>query len=144
MTIDTDELRRLHGAGTKLLPCPFCDAKPQPVPQNGFRQLPKGDWTKHIWCENCGAQSGEKDMAEDAIAAWNRRANPAADKLARWQAVLASDDAVERVALAILNSDRAMRGHPPVPSREVIVDSDGYVTNARAAIAALVALMGEG
>lgn len=48
-----------------------------------------------------------------------------------------SDDVVERVALAILNSDREMRGLHPLTSRENVPDSDGYVTNARAAINAI-------
>lgn len=43
----------------------------------------------------------------------------------------------ERVALAILNSDRAMAGFPPMDSRDNIPDSDGYVVNADAALTAI-------
>ncbi len=43
---------------------------------------------------------------------------------------------VETVALAILNSDRMMAGLSPVSSRDNIPDSDGYVTNAAAALSA--------
>lgn len=68
----------------------------------------------------------------------------AADRLARVEAVLASDEAVERVALAVLNSDRIAAGLMPQPNRDNIPDSDGYVTNARAAIAALAQMVGEG
>lgn len=49
----------------------------------------------------------------------------------------APDAKVEVVALAILNSDREMRGLPPVDSRADIPDSDGYVRNAEAAIKAV-------
>lgn len=45
---------------------------------------------------------------------------------------------VERVALAILNSDRNAAGFPATGSRTTIPDSDGYVRNARAAIEALM------
>lgn len=44
---------------------------------------------------------------------------------------------IEIMALAILNSDRAAHGWPPVASRENIPDSEGYVRNARDVIAAL-------
>ena len=44
---------------------------------------------------------------------------------------------VEAIALTILNSDRKASGWPPVESREGIPDSEGYVRNARAIIAAL-------
>ena len=43
----------------------------------------------------------------------------------------------ERIALAILNSDRAMAGLPAAESRDEMPDSDGYVVNARAVLAAL-------
>lgn len=53
-----------------------------------------------------------------------------------------SGDVVEAVALAILNSDRGMRGLDPLESRENVPDSDGYVTNATAAITAYEAVSG--
>lgn len=53
-----------------------------------------------------------------------------------------SGDVVEAVALAILNSDRGMRGLDPLESRENVPDSDGYVTNATAAITTYEAVSG--
>lgn len=53
-----------------------------------------------------------------------------------------SGDEVEAVALAILNSDRGMRGLDPLESRENVPDSDGYVTNATAAITTYEAVSG--
>ena len=53
-----------------------------------------------------------------------------------------SGDVVEAVALAILNSDRGMRGLDPLESREHVPDSDGYVTNATAAITTYEAVSG--
>lgn len=47
------------------------------------------------------------------------------------------NDVVERVALAILNSDREMAGLGPVCSRLNVPESDGYVVNAIAALKAL-------
>lgn len=41
---------------------------------------------------------------------------------------------IERVALAILNSDRTAAGLTPAKSRDEIPDSDGYVRNAIAVI----------
>jgi hypothetical protein len=41
---------------------------------------------------------------------------------------------IERVALAILNSDRRAAGLTPAKSRDEIPDSDGYVRNAIAVI----------
>ena len=65
----------------------------------------------------------------------------AADRLARIEAVIGSADP-EAIALAILNSDRAMAGLPPTDNRANCPDSDGYVTNATAALAALRELIG--
>ena len=53
-----------------------------------------------------------------------------------------SGDVVEAVELAILNSDRGMRGLDPLESRETVPDSDGYVTNATAAITTYEAVSG--
>lgn len=49
----------------------------------------------------------------------------------------AQPELVERVALAILNSDREMAGLGPIESCFNVPDSDGYVVNARAALAAM-------
>tara|TARA_Y100000114_G_scaffold153717_2_gene174262 strand:- start:27079 stop:27351 length:273 start_codon:yes stop_codon:yes gene_type:complete len=43
----------------------------------------------------------------------------------------------EKIALAILNSDRLAAGLEPAASRENIPGSDGYLRNARAALDAL-------
>lgn len=48
-----------------------------------------------------------------------------------------ASDMVERVALAILNSDREMAGLWPVCSRLNVPESDGYVVNAIAVLKAL-------
>lgn len=45
-----------------------------------------------------------------------------------------SGDLGERVALAILNSDRVAGGLPELASRDDVPDSEGYVRNARAVI----------
>jgi hypothetical protein len=45
---------------------------------------------------------------------------------------------IEILALAILNSDREAAGLPHAESRESILDSDGYVRNARAVLTALL------
>lgn len=56
-------------------------------------------------------------------------------------AELRTEEGVEALALAILNSDRTMRGFAAQLSRDTIPDSDGYVINARAVIAHI---LGEG
>lgn len=43
----------------------------------------------------------------------------------------------ERLALVLINDDRAAAGLQPVSSRDTIPDSDGYVRNAQAILAAL-------
>lgn len=58
----------------ELKPCPFCGGKAGTV-----RRWQSGDGTgKDIWirCENCGMETIRYDTDEDAIAAWNRRAEP--------------------------------------------------------------------
>lgn len=50
-----------------------------------------------------------------------------------------NDELMERLALAILNSDRIDGGWPPVGSRENIPDSDGYVRNVKAILSELSA-----
>jgi len=47
-------------------------------------------------------------------------------------------DVLERVALVLLNDDRQAAGLPTVPSRDNIPDSEGYVRNARAVVAAVL------
>lgn len=44
---------------------------------------------------------------------------------------------IERLALAILNSDREAAGLPSFASRDTVPDSDGYVRNAHAVLTAL-------
>lgn len=53
------------------------------------------------------------------------------------------DEIIERMALAILNSDRTMRGLRTLESRDNVPDSGGYVVNARAALAAALEPLGE-
>ena len=45
-----------------------------------------------------------------------------------------SGDLEERVALAIMNSDRVAGGLPELASRDDVPDSDGYLRNAMAVI----------
>jgi Lar family restriction alleviation protein len=52
-----------------LKPCPFCGAVPLPVNTNG----------SYVFCGECGAD-GPVHLTE-AIAAWNTRAKPLADRL---------------------------------------------------------------
>ena len=50
----------------ELKPCPFCGTTFLGV-------QPSGWW---VWCENCGAEGpANKHARDEAITAWNRRAN---------------------------------------------------------------------
>lgn len=49
---------------------------------------------------------------------------------------------VEPMALAIMNSDRVVGGWPPLASRENVPNSEGYVRNARAALAVALPMIG--
>ncbi len=118
--MDAHELRRLHGAATPLRDEIIAILAPN-----------ARDWS---------ARNREAQKSADAIIAiLNGRNSHAADRLARIEAVVVDP---ETIALAILNSDRAMAGLPPTDSRANCPDSDGYVTNATAALAALRELIG--
>lgn len=54
---------------TKLKPCPFCGGEAR------FANTDE-NW---IACVDCGAETTFFDTKEEAIEAWNRRANDAAD-----------------------------------------------------------------
>lgn len=51
---------------TVLKPCPFCGGA-------GTPQKDRGDYI--VWCNGCGAGGSFCYAKEDAIAAWNARAN---------------------------------------------------------------------
>lgn len=53
-----------------LKPCPFCGEKAKHV-------YFKFTDTHSVLCRNCGAESYEFGTEEEAIEAWNRRANDA-------------------------------------------------------------------
>jgi Lar family restriction alleviation protein len=59
-----------------LLPCPFCGAKEGdksfPALFDSDESGPSFRW--HVYCWECGGQGDSKPTAEEAIAAWNRRA----------------------------------------------------------------------
>lgn len=61
----------------KLKPCPFCGAKEtdEDKPLSVFAGFRGSEWT--VECERCGANLGWGSyiQQEDAIEAWNRRAN---------------------------------------------------------------------
>ncbi len=51
-----------------LRPCPFCNAKAT------LTETDLGPW-KHVACILCGAQGPEHTTTEQAVIAWNTRAN---------------------------------------------------------------------
>lgn len=68
----------------ELKPCPFCGGKYTVNLSDCSECSPCVDeppcdccnWVKHlIVCNGCGAASGMYDTKEEAIEAWNRRAN---------------------------------------------------------------------
>ncbi len=129
MTIDTTELRRLHGAATQ------------------------GEWTNdkdwpEIVCDHEGGSLGEmtqgfpgksSDADNGRLVVALHNAAPAlfdaADRLARVEAVLGSEEAVEVVARAV-GVDKTGRGLRPGEWR-------GWEDAATAALAALRELIGE-
>ncbi len=58
----------------KLKPCPFCGAREsdEDFPLSVVRYI--GIDTCMVYCERCGASGAERDSREEAIEAWNRRA----------------------------------------------------------------------
>jgi Lar family restriction alleviation protein len=85
----------------RLSPCPHCGNAPQPVPQNTSVPLAFG-YTQFIWCEHCNARGPERDTAEEAIAAWNRR--PLLDELDASKARIAEvEGALRKLVTAVEN-----------------------------------------
>lgn len=60
---------------TELLRCPFCDGR---AIGNLSADKP------YIYCEKCDVHAPGYDTIEEAIAAWNRRVMPSAEKFAEW------------------------------------------------------------
>jgi len=54
----------------ELKPCPFFGSS--------FIDLNRGGWW--VWCGECGAEGSVKETREEALAAWNRRANEGEQK----------------------------------------------------------------
>ena len=62
---------------TELEPCPFCGEA------TGIIVIPEiGGECFYLLCGECGSRSSYENSEAEAIAAWNHRANPLADKLA--------------------------------------------------------------
>lgn len=70
----------------KLKPCPFCGgeawALPPTLNKSQLETSPKdcpGRFYSVVWCSDCGAELAGADFDADcseAVAAWNRRADP--------------------------------------------------------------------
>lgn len=58
----------------ELKPCPFCGGKASCKP---FKWIEFTSY--HVCCEDCRASTIEFDYAKEAVEAWNRRADNAAD-----------------------------------------------------------------
>jgi hypothetical protein len=149
---DTTELRRLHGAATQgeWFQPDGGDGDVwngievgQLIPDRVIVQGPhKPSWVK---TRNNDQWIDENARNLAAIVAIHNAAPAlfdAADRLARVEAVLGSEEAVEQVALRMLAAELGTNGdyfdHTWGHEREA------WMRDARAAIAALVAMMGEG
>jgi len=55
----------------KLKRCPFCENR---SPTLGTLTYRNGYMTATVYCENCGVETGGYSSEEEAISAWNRRA----------------------------------------------------------------------
>ncbi len=140
------ELRRLHGAATQgewrlyyagsrtssAIVEVQCDEKTPVVSWRGFD-------------DSCRKNAGHKSNAAAIVALHN--AAPAlfdaADRLARVEAVLASEEAVERVARGVKARRFTRIGrHSTIAHMDAPTEND--LDDARAAIAALAGLVGEG
>lgn len=62
-----------------LLPCPFCDGKAEVHEEDGHNRY-AAYW---VGCNGCGCATDTDLRAEEAIAAWNRRAAPASPSAAQ-------------------------------------------------------------
>lgn len=62
----------------KLKPCPFCGRKANFVIDAEYREKyeKNGNWIK---CSSCGVETPYFDTAEEAAAAWNKRAGQDGD-----------------------------------------------------------------
>lgn len=59
-----------------LKPCPFCGSAIVAVDDNAMHGWWCPEWI--AWCRNCAARTARFDSKDEAIAAWNRRAEVAA------------------------------------------------------------------
>ena len=99
---------------SELLNCPFCGSHAQDDFIEGQSYI--------IECYACDASTGCQDSAEDAIAAWNRRAAPAAG----------TEKDAERLLTAIVRSDVG------IATRHKLEDGQGTNTDdGRAWLAAI-------
>lgn len=63
----------------KLKPCPFCGVEGISLHLSRERDAPQMEWQYQIVCDatlgGCGCSGSFSDNAQEAIKAWNRRAN---------------------------------------------------------------------